>query len=86
MNIHISTIDNPGWSITINLNETKMQDVAFNINQLDRTENDWLICFIKNNHFKGRCGPENLSEVLKIFRDWVAKHEIETTNIAKREH
>lgn len=76
-NIRISTIDNPGWSITINLNETKMQDVSFNTNQLGRTENAWFICFIKNNKFEGRCGAENLSEVLKIFRNWVEKNEAE---------
>lgn len=68
--IHIDTIDNPGWSIAINLENTEFEDKKFQEVELEYTEHNWLICFKKNNVFEGRCGPLNLPEVLKIFRDW----------------
>lgn len=69
-NIRISTLDNPGWSISINLEETKLQDMPFQEIKIDRTENDWLICFLRQGKFEGRCGPINLSEVIEIFHKW----------------
>jgi hypothetical protein len=68
--MHIGTIDNPGWSVSINLENTELENENFQEIEVDHTENNWLICFIKNKRFEGRCGPVNLPEVLKIFREW----------------
>lgn len=68
--IHIGTIDNPGWSITINLEGTELENKFFQEINEEQSENDWYICFIKSNKFEGRCGTTNLPKVLKIFREW----------------
>jgi hypothetical protein len=68
--IHIDSIDNPGWSISINLEDTELQTKKFQTIEKECAEHDWFICFIKNNKFEGRCGPLNLPEVLQIFRNW----------------
>ena len=73
--IHIGTIDNPGWSITINLEDTVLENKKFHEIKIDRAEDDWLICFIKGNRFQGRCGSLNASEVLQIFRSWAENSE-----------
>lgn len=66
--IKIGTIDNPGWSLTIDLENTELQEKEFHEIEIDRSSDDWLFCFTKNNKFEGRCGSINLSEVLQIFR------------------
>lgn len=68
--IHIGTIDNPGWSLTINLEDTELEDRDFHKVKVDRTETDWLFCAVRNNQFEGACGPTNLPEILKLFRNW----------------
>jgi hypothetical protein len=68
--ISISSLDNPGWSITIDLEGTELYDQSFNTINIDRSDNDWLYCFCKENKFEGRCGTINLPEVLQIFKNW----------------
>jgi hypothetical protein len=71
--IHIDTIDNPGWSLSINLEDTELENIKFNEVKIERFDDDWFFCFIKNNIFEGRCGPLNLPEILQIFRHWAEK-------------
>lgn len=68
--IHIGTIDNPGWSIKVNLQDTELEHKKFENVQIERSELDWIFCTVKENNFEGACGPINLTEVLKIFRKW----------------
>jgi hypothetical protein len=65
--IKIATLDNPGWSIDINLTDTSMEKVGFTTLKIDRTGNDWVDCFIKDYNFFARGGPQNLNEMLRIF-------------------
>lgn len=75
--IQIGTIDNPGWYIKICLEETPLQCRSFNEVKIDRTEDDWMRCFIKNGIFEGIGGSFNLPEILRVFRDWAEpKNEI----------
>ena len=69
--IEITTLDNPGWSLQIQLYETELQDVELAEIQLDRSEQDWLFCSLnpEKTIFHAACGPHNLVEVLQIFND-----------------
>ena len=69
--IHIDTLDNPGWRIKINIACTDLEYKFFKEIEMERSDNDWIHCSIKDLMFKGFCGPENLDELIKIFRDWV---------------
>jgi hypothetical protein len=71
--ITIETLDNPGWYLTVELEETDLQDLNFEIIKIDRSDNDWIRCSIENNVFKGFAGPYNLPEILQIFRNWAEK-------------
>jgi len=66
--ILIRTLDNPGWSVTINLEDTELEESNFQEIKIERSDNDWLICFIKNGKFEGRCGLTNFPEIFDIFR------------------
>jgi hypothetical protein len=68
--IEIQTFDNPGWCIRICLEETELQDKGFQEISMDRSEHDWIRCYIKHNIFEGIGGPLNLPEILEIFRKW----------------
>lgn len=47
-----------------------LQDKNFKKIRMDRSENDWIRCFIEDKVFKGAGGPFNLPEILQIFRAW----------------
>jgi hypothetical protein len=72
--IRIETLDNPGWSIRLSIQETELQDKEFQNINIERTEKDWIFCRVSNGFFEGNCGTFNLPEVLQIFRDWAESY------------
>lgn len=68
--IHIGTIDNPGFHLRINLCETELEDKGMERIDVERSENDWFTCYLEKRNFESYCGPNNLLEVLEIFRKW----------------
>ena len=68
--VTIETLDNPGWSVTIDLNETDKQDVALARISIDRTADDWIRYWVADNRFQIACGPRNLSEAIQLFIEW----------------
>lgn len=68
--IRLETLDNPGWSLTVDLQDTELEGEKFQKVKIERSKDDWLICTVKDSKFDGACGPANLPEVLKLFRDW----------------
>jgi hypothetical protein len=73
--IRIETLDNPGWLVDIDLEDTTLEDVNFEEVKINRDEGDWLICRIEGNIFKGRGGTKNLKEILSVFREWVLQKD-----------
>jgi len=66
--------DNLRWSVTIDLKETKLQDLIMTEINIHRSNSDWLSCEVKANKFIAQCHAKNFSEVLSIFRKWVMQH------------
>lgn len=75
--VQIETFDNPGWSLRIRLEETELQDRQYQELSIDRSEHDWIRCYIEDKVFNGVGGPLNLPETLQIFRDWVKSCQLE---------
>lgn len=68
--IKIETMDNPGWSVSIDLYDTNLEDKKFDeINKHD-SEKLWIDCRVEDNIFKGFCDPSKLKEILTIFINW----------------
>lgn len=68
--VHIETLDNPGWRFSVDLENTDLEGKSFEEVTINRTEHDWLRCWISESTFEGACGSENLYEVLNVFRQW----------------
>jgi len=68
--VDINTLDNPGWMVKIALDNTELEDKPFSKVKLERSENDWVHCWIENGKFEGAGGQHNLEEILNIFLDW----------------
>ena len=70
--VKIDSLDNPGWTVQIDLNGTRYEDMQ-NRHLLDdrSTELEWIICNIKDGKFIGAGGPKQLGRILQVFRKWI---------------
>ena len=78
--VYLKNTGNPGWSLTVDLDETDLENIDFQQMKIDRSEQDWILCTVKNTKFEAKCGVRNLPEVLKVFRHWATESESSETN------
>jgi len=76
--ISIATLDNPGWSVDIQLAKTELADVAFD--EIDRRESDreWVVCRVREQVFEGRGGPHMLGAIIHAFLHWATATSVST--------
>jgi hypothetical protein len=72
--VKIDTLDNPGWTVTIDLVGTELDNVPFTPKVEQRSETDWLHCNVNDRAFKGAGDPDKLEIILGIFLDWASQH------------
>jgi hypothetical protein len=72
--IKIDTLDNPGWSVEIDLEDTDLGSKSFNTIRLNHSDGNWIHCRVEDSVFKGRGGPRNLEDILKVFHDWALEY------------
>lgn len=65
--IKIDTLDNPGWTITIDLEGTAQAKLAFERVNLDHSETGWMRCWVEHAKFEGRSSPHNLDAMIQQF-------------------
>jgi hypothetical protein len=68
--VKIDTLDNPGWTISIDLNETRADGRSLEKLKIVRTEEDWIHYWVEKKTFQINCGPLNLTEAVQIFVAW----------------
>lgn len=69
--VAIDTLDNPGWSLKIDLAETRLADRVFDDTRFDGADkDDWYVCRVRDGVFEGACGPNRLANVIAVFLDW----------------
>ena len=69
--VSISTLDNPGWMVDIDLTDTSLENKEFKVVDIERSELDWIYCNVSDNTFHGNGGSNNLEEILTVFQNWV---------------
>jgi hypothetical protein len=79
----IDTLDNPGWSLTIDLNETALLGKPFtpvyeNIDPADAMQGldgdiHWIVAEVKGTKFWAIGGPRDLMRLIEIFRAWACE-------------
>ncbi len=78
--VRIDTLDNPGWSVKINLEGTPLAERPFEkIVEGEEDENyadggkqigPWMTCFVKQKVWHAVCDPSQLDRALTRFLDW----------------
>ncbi len=69
--VRIDTLDNPGWTVRIDLAGTVLEDASFpTVDEAHRSEDDWIYCGVSESRFQGAGGAHNLLEILWVFRSW----------------
>jgi hypothetical protein len=68
--VRIDTLDNPGWSVSIDV--SKRVDDSFDavLISRDNSESDWIFCNVKDQRFTGACDPTKLDLCLNTFLKW----------------
>jgi hypothetical protein len=69
--IAIDSLDNPGWSLRVDLVGTELEQRPFDDVQLQRSKSDWLSCRVVDGRFEAACGLVNLRAGIDVFRAWV---------------
>ncbi|KQS48479.1 immunity 53 family protein [Sphingomonas sp. Leaf198] len=78
--VKIDTLDNPGWSLKIELTDTALEGRAFErvtygeiSDELEEWQHkgSWWVAVVKDNAFEVSCGPLDLSAAIGVFRRWV---------------
>jgi len=68
--IIIETLDNPGWKVSIDLDESELLSKGFDSLEVKRSDTDWFHCSVNNRKYYGYGGANNLPEILNTFLDW----------------
>jgi hypothetical protein len=71
--VKIDTLDNPGWSVTIDVEGTPLEGRPFEKVEIDRSDADWIDCRVEKGRFQGAGGAGNLDELLTVFLDWASR-------------
>ncbi|MFE3592504.1 immunity 53 family protein [Streptomyces niveus] len=68
--VKIATLDNPGWTVSIDLEETELEGRDYIRQEITRAPQDWIWAWTAEKTFHAACGPGNLTEALTLFRAW----------------
>ncbi len=68
--VEINTLDNPGWRVSIDLTSTALDNQSMIAIQTERTDLDWMHCWVRDKQFQGAGGPNNLLEILTVFQNF----------------
>ena len=69
--VHANTLDHPGWTVRINLLGTRWEALEMSPIERETAATDWVHCSISKKEFSAHGGPENLEELLSIFRNLI---------------
>jgi hypothetical protein len=70
--VKIDTLDNPGWTLEVDLAETALEHRSFEKVSWGDAEEDaeWLHCRVESGKFHGACGSSQLGVMLEVFLVW----------------
>ena len=78
--VKVDTLDNPGWTLKIDLRETDLLGRSFKRVEQGEPASDleewrrlgsWLVADVNGDVFDVACGPLDLPAAIQVFRDWV---------------
>lgn len=66
--VHITTLDNPGWHVEMDIKDTCLSHITHNRVSMDNGDNDWYSYEISDMKFIGFGDPSKLTYLLSAFR------------------
>lgn len=78
--IKIETLDNPGWTVEVNLKDTAFETETVDNFLYDNGDDDWYAYEVKDAQFHANGDPSKLSFLLELFRKFIE----ERTNIEQK--
>ena len=76
--VRIETLDNPGWSVEIDLAGTPLADRPFAPIEDMAPPREWLSCRVSEGRFRGAGGPPMLGRILRAFLEWARRAQGES--------
>jgi Immunity protein 53 len=69
--IRISTTDNPGWLLEVDIEGTVLENREFkDFSKNMESETEWMFCKVEHKKFIAACGSKKLDAILEIFLEW----------------
>ena len=68
--IKIDTLDNPGWSLFVDLAGTSLADREFAEIEEMHSEREWIACKVEGRQFVGHGGPQMLERLISELLRW----------------
>ena len=73
LGVKIDTLDNPGWTVTIDLDDTPLRDQTFTVVERTSDEREWIACRVEGRQFRGAGGPHMLGAIIEEFVKWASR-------------
>jgi len=73
--IQITTLDNPGWDIEIDISNTSLANIEINWILNENTKQDWYGVKIENQKFNAAGDSKKLEFLLNLFKEMIEKIE-----------
>ena len=70
--VTIETLDSAGWFVSIDLIDTQLQDRPMLPIRQEHSAQDWLVCRVEANQFRGQGDAKKLDAILEVFQNWAA--------------
>jgi hypothetical protein len=68
--IRITTLDNPGWAVDIDIEGTGLEGAELERRETDADADHWLQTWSDGHIFHARCGPTALATALGRFQEF----------------
>lgn len=65
--VEITTLDNPGWSLEIDLAGTPLESRRMEAVKIDNGPEDWIYCSVDDQVFRAATSPQNLTRAMGLF-------------------
>ncbi|MBA3426273.1 MAG: immunity 53 family protein [Rubrobacter sp.] len=71
--VTIGTLDNPGWTLSVDLTDTDLESEPFEeLTEDYEDKSGWMICRKTGAKFEAAGGPEKLEDMVRVFLRWAA--------------
>lgn len=68
----LGTLDNPGWTVTVDLDETHQENQTFTERKINfEHDTQWVVVSKKGSKLTGACGPKELETMLALVTEWL---------------